>query len=736
MYTINDIRNHIHPVPQKVTALEGASLKLTPGSKIALSFPDAEKGPIKTAGEAISAYFAAKLGEDYLSADGIPVTLTQAEKPEEVKSENEGYRITVTTAGISIEGFGAAGLLYAVGSLKQLCDWTSDGLEVPAVEVLDWPDNPFRAYKQECRYGSNMMEKADWFEMIDDLVSKKLNRLSLAIYGCWTIQYDGRVSEYLYLPLKDYPQLQTPQTVKYYSPSEGKWLNYEQLPPMFRDNFLGEVIRYAKDRGMDVIPGINSLGHNTLFPRLLKEVAPVNEEGVSQPTGFCTSSAETYKLLFSIYDQIIDEYLLPNDITTFNILLDEVWEQFGVDPDDMYTQKTPWCRCEKCRDKERSEIFIEHAIKLLKHLKEKGMKSVVIANDMVARKVSKLGDISAAFLGRIREEGLQDVLFFDWWWYHDLKAKLDFVVEPDELGFRSFFCSWNGYYIWDILQSPLKNSQIMAEMNHNANCGEGIYLYSMWDKSYDRVHDNFADYAWNYIGTGDTDDVTQRYAARRFAPMADEIFHAFKLLDWISEERKEYIDKEERLLTVLSPLTTLRKLSYYVYCYFNKDREYPREFPGNGLQNTVLPNRQDYERFMYTVAAMAKEAKAIFEKAAVTPGCDQEMARRLAYECHNYIVLMEDWEAFLKIYDITQNGGDQKKIAPIARARQQARLALMLHCEQEKEAWVCKAATMRNQSVFMQIFADIAAYIENTDQPQLDLLNIKPICSKENMMLR
>jgi hypothetical protein len=141
------------------------------------------------------------------------------------------------------------------------------------------------------------------------------------------------------------------------------------------------------------------------------------------------------------------------------------------------------------------------------------------------------------------------------------------------------------------------------------------------------------------------------------------------------------------------------------------------------------------ERFLFTIAAMAKEAKAIFEKAAVTVGCDQEMAKRMAYECHNYIVLMEDWEAFLEIYDLTQ-GGDQKKIAPIARERQQARLALMEHCEQTKEDWVCKAATMRNQSVFMQVFADIAAYIENTDKPQLDLLKIKPICSKENLMIR
>ena len=734
MLTIDQIRQQIHPVPQKITAMEGTALKLIPSSKIALTAPEAEKGPVKTAVGNMKAYLTSKLGKDCFAADGIAITLKLAEKPAEVKSETEGYRITVNAEGITIEGFGASGLFYGVVTFKQLCQWNSDGAEILAMELLDWPDNPFRAFKQECRYGSNMMEKADWFEMIDDLASKKLNHLSLAIYGCWQVQYDGRVAEYLYLPLKNYPHLKTPQTVKYYSPSEGKWLNYEALPPIFRDNFLGDVIRYAKDRGIDVIPGINSLGHNTLFPRLLPEVAPINDDGVSQPTGFCTSSEETYKLLFSTYDQIIDEYLIPNEIYTFNILLDEVWEQFGVDPDDLYTQKTPWCRCEKCKNKERSEIFIEHAIKLLKHLKEKGMKSIVMANDMVARKVSKLGDISAPFLKRIEEEGLRDVLFFDWWWYHDLKAKLDFVVEPDTLGFRSFFCAWNGYYIWDILQSPLKNSQILAEMNHNAHCGEGIYLYAMWDRSYDRVHDCFADYAWNYIGTGDTDDVTERYAARHFAPMQEEAIHAYKLLDWISEERKEVIDKEQRLCTILSPLTTLRKLSYYLYCYFNKDQAYPREFPGNAL-NWILPNRMDVERFLFTVAAMAKEAKAIFDKASVTPGCDQAMARRMAYECHNYIVLMEDWESFLKIYDLTQ-GGDQKKIAPIARKRQQERLALMEHCEHTKEDWVCKAATMRNLSVFMQIFADIAAYIESTDAPALDLLNIKPICSKENLMLR
>ena len=111
------------------------------------------------------------------------------------------------------------------------------------------------------------------------------------------------------------------------------------------------------------------------------------------------------------------------------------------------------------------------------------------------------------------------------------------------------------------------------------------------------------------------------------------------------------------------------------------------------------------------------------------------MARRMAYECRNYQVLTEDWIALLEIYDLTQSG-DQKTIAPIARDRQNARLSLMTLCEQVKEEWVCKAATMRNHSVFMQIFADIAAYIETADAPQLDLMDITDIMSKENFMIR
>ena len=736
MVTIEQIRNSIVPVPQKVTAAEGDPLKLVSTSKFRLTAPEAEKGPVKTAGEKLKAFLQAKCGPDCFAAGGIPVTLRLSAAPAEVKNGKEAYRITVCAQGITIEGFGESGLFYGVVSFTQLCLWDNRGCTLPAVEVLDWPDNPFRAYKQECRYGSNMMEKADWFAMIDDLTSKKLNNLSLAIYGCWVMQYDGQVAEYLYMPIKGYPQLKTPMTVKYYSPTEGKWFNYEQLPPIYRDNLLGDIIRYCKDHGMDVIPGINSFGHNTLFPRLLPEIAP-KVDGIPQPTGFCVSNEKTYEFLFQVYDQIIDEYLIPNGMYSFNILMDEVWEQYGVDTEHPEIKYSPWCQCEKCRQSDRAELFVEHAIRLMKHLKEKGIKNIVMAVDMVARKVSKLGDISAMFLRRVQEEGLRDVLLTDWWRYTDLKETLDFVVDPDDLGLRSFFCPWNGYYIWSFLMNPMRNNQIMAEMNHNANVGEGVYQYAMWDLSYDRIHDCFADYGWNFLGAGEIDDVTTRYISRHFAPMAKKVKHAYKLMDLCTESRTAIKDEAHPVQSVVSPLGMLNNvLSYYFYCYYRNPNHgaYPRHFPGEAL-NTILPLRAAYERTIYYVASMAKEAAAIFEDAAKTPGCDSAMARRMAYECRNYQVLTEDWLALLEIYDLTQNG-NQKAIAPIARERQNARLSLMTLCEQVKEEFVQKAATMRNHSVFMQIFADIAAYIEATDAPQLDLMDIRPIMSRENWMLR
>ena len=281
---------------------------------------------------------------------------------------------------MKITGFGENGLLYGVITLEQLI---GQDAQLPALEVLDWPENPYRGFKEECRYGSNMMQRHEWMEMLEDMASKKMNLLGLALYGCWTVQYDGKISQFLYMPVDGRPELKTPMRVKFYSPEQQAWVEYEKLPPIFAENFLEDIFARARDLGIQICPNWNSFGHNTLLPTVYPETAPVNLEGVPQMYGYCTSSQATYDLLFSIFDQIIDKYMIPYGMDMMSLNLDEVHAGNGRDEQKPFEVKDPWCQCPACRDQDKGDIFINHAVKLTAYLKKKGIKSVLMACDML-----------------------------------------------------------------------------------------------------------------------------------------------------------------------------------------------------------------------------------------------------------------------------------------------------------------------------------------------------------------
>ena len=732
MFTLEDIRAQLCPVPQQLIAGEGEALKLASGDKFFLTAPVAEKGPVKTARQDMENCLCRCFGPDCLDASGIPVILQLGSAPEQVQNAKEAFHVVINHQGITITGFGDSGLYYGVGAVCRLLQTKKD---ISAVEILDWPDNPFRSYKEECRYGSNLMEKEDWFALIDDLTAKRINRLGVGLYGCWVVQFDGEVAEYLYLPLKDYPQLKTPMTVKYYSPEQGKWVDYKTLPPMYRDNFFGEVVAYAKDRGMDVYPGVNSMGHNTLFPRELPEVAPKDENGNPVPAGFCTASEDTYKLLFSVYDQIIDDYLIPNDIHAISIHLDEVWDEAGLNAERRDEVLSPWCKCPVCREKTRQQIFIEHIIKVVSHLKEKGMDTVGMAHDMLVKQSYNMGDIGIELRKALEKAGLKDILLVGWWVYSGQQEMYNIGDSQDHLQMRSTYNPWNGYYIWSALTNPMGNVQIMGQRNRDAAYGEGMHLYAMWDRSYDRIHDYFAECCWNFDAAGDREDTTDRYVARNFPTLYEKCRYAYKLIDWISEERLGKLDAENPKHAIISNSGMLVKiLTYYSYCYYAQGKPYPRHFPGEALEK-ILQHRVHYERALYAMVSMAKDAVEIFREASNTPGCNAEMAQRMEYECRNYLCLAQDWITLLQMYDMIRKG-DYRRIGDMAKARYAARLETMAFLEKTKEKWAREGAAMRDLSVLLQVFKDIADYMDSAEEPKLDLLDLTPIMSKESYNVR
>lgn len=57
-------------------------------------------------------------------------------------------------------------------------------------------------------------------------------------------------------------------------------------------------------------------------------------------------------------------------------------------------------------------------------------------------------------------------------------------------------------------------------------------------------------------------------------------------------------------------------------------------------------------------------------------------------------------------------------------------------CEDTKEKFVAEAMTMRQHSIFLQLFEDIAAWCEKNPEEKLDLLNMRHVLSDRSWWLR
>ena len=172
-------------------------------------------------------------------------------------------------------------------------------------------------------------------------------------------------------------------------------------------------------------------------------------------------------------------------------------------------------------------------------------------------------------------------------------------------------------------------------------------------------------------------------------------------------------------------------LSYYGYSYYRFDKDYPRNFPGEGMTK-LLEHRAILEPKMHELSKLADETYKAFEKLREDLSGNFEMARRYSAEARNNRDILNDYIALLQINDIVKSGDKDanKKIAKIAGERRKNRLDLIREMEDFKEEYL-HASHLRNQSIFMQIFADIEAYAKNTPAEEftLDVCDLRGIAS-------
>ena len=199
---------------------------------------------------------------------------------EAVSNQPDEYRIVAKNGKVTISG----NRHWAESTLAQLMD---ENGKLPNVEIHDWASYPFRGFMHDT--GRNYQPVSMLKETLDLMSFYKLNYFHwhLTDYPAWRIE------------CRVFPQLNDPQYQRK-GRNEGKFYTYDEIR---------EVIAYAKEKGIAVVPEIDMPGHSTYFKNAF---------------GFAMDSEEGRKVLEQCLDEFFNE-IPKSDCPYFHIGSDEVW---------------------------------------------------------------------------------------------------------------------------------------------------------------------------------------------------------------------------------------------------------------------------------------------------------------------------------------------------------------------------------------------------------------------------
>ncbi len=196
---------------------------------------------------------------------------------------NEGYKLSVTPKGIVIRANKPAGVFYGVQTLLQLLPKEIESAKpvnniqwaVPAVEVTDYPRFGWRGLMFDV--SRHFFTKKEVMQFIDDMVRYKFNLLHLGLTNDegWRIE------------IKSLPNLT--KVGAWNVKKEGYFGTFSPPTPdeprdyggFYTQDDIRELVQYAKDRFVNILPEINAPGHS---------LAAI----VSYPELSCTEGADKY----------------------------------------------------------------------------------------------------------------------------------------------------------------------------------------------------------------------------------------------------------------------------------------------------------------------------------------------------------------------------------------------------------------------------------------------------------
>ena len=314
-------------------------------------------------------------------------------------NQPEGYALVVTSKFVVVVGRDPAGAFYGLQTLRQLLRTYRGHSRFVGADISDWPSLAFRG--AHLFVGKNALPFHK--KLIDRIFSRyKLNAL---------------VIECEYAKWKSHPEIHVP---------------YGMEPEDLR-----EEVAYARDRFMEPIPLVNTLGHSEwIFKNgQHKELA----EDVNSPHAYDASAPDAYKFVFDIFTEAL-ELFKPKH---FHIGHDEVkvpsFDEFGKYP----------ARPQNLA-KGATTLFIEDTNRLADWLRERGVKTMMWG-DMALHEsegdptawdtLTAANAPSVLEAQRMRSLLPKDAIIADWR-YHPGSEQRNGLSVLKQSGYETLGCPW------------------------------------------------------------------------------------------------------------------------------------------------------------------------------------------------------------------------------------------------------------------------------------------------------
>ena len=263
-------------------------------------------------------------------ADEVPASGIRFVTDESLPAE--GYELNVDGEGIEVRASQFPGFLYALQSLEQLLPAAVYGTEpapdaaweVPCVKIADAPRFAYRGMHLDVVRHFFSVDEVKRY--IDVMAIHKLNTLH------WHLTDDQGWR----IEIKRYPELTAVGSIRKATVVRKEWGTYDGTPygGFYTQDEIRDVVKYAADRGVTVIPEIDLPGH------MLAALTAYPELG-------CTGGP------YEVWGRwgVADDVLCPGREKTFEFLegvLTEVMELFPSEYIHIGGDECPKVRWEKC----------------------------------------------------------------------------------------------------------------------------------------------------------------------------------------------------------------------------------------------------------------------------------------------------------------------------------------------------------------------------------------------------